>query len=193
MHTRASLLCRIRDPRDARAWDEFVRIYAPLLLGYGRRRGLQEADAADIAQDTLRNVVRAAPGFVYDQARGSFRGWLFTLARNQIRKFATRFDGRGAGGSDVRRVLEAEPDPAADRDDWDREYRLALFHRAADRVRPDFRGPTWDAFWRTAVDGEDPAAVAAALGLSTGAVYVARSRVTSRIRQEVRALDGDEP
>jgi RNA polymerase sigma factor (sigma-70 family) len=192
MHTRASLLCRIRDPRDARAWDEFVRLYTPLLHAYGMRRGLQDADAADVAQDTLRNVVRAAPEFRYDPARGSFRGWLLTIARNQIRKFTTRLGGRGTGDSDVRHQLEAHPDPTADWDEWDQECHLALFHWAAARVRPDFRGPTWDAFWRTAVAGEDVAAVAAALGVTTGAVYIARSRVTTRIRQEVRAIDGDD-
>ena len=64
MHTRASLLLRIRDPKDVLAWTEFVRLYAPLLHAYGMKHGLQDADAADLAQDTLRNVLRAAPEFV---------------------------------------------------------------------------------------------------------------------------------
>jgi DNA-directed RNA polymerase specialized sigma24 family protein len=192
MYTRASLLLRIRDPRDALAWGEFVRLYAPLLHAYGVRRGLQDADAADVVQDTLRNVLRAAPQFTYDPARGSYRGWLFTIARNEVRKFATRTAGRGTGDSHVRHLLEAHPDPAGDQDNWDRDYRLALFHWAAARVRPEFREKTWDAFWQTAVTGADIAAVAAGLGLTVGGVYIARSRVTTRIRQEIQAVDGDE-
>src|SRR5262249_20891031 len=113
MHTRASLLLRIRDPNDGPAWAEFVALYAPLLHAYGMRNGLQDADAADLAQDTLGHVLRTAPGFVYDPARGSFRGWLFTIARNEIRKAAARAARRagGTGDTDARLMLEAHPAP----------------------------------------------------------------------------------
>jgi RNA polymerase sigma-70 factor (ECF subfamily) len=193
MQTRASLLLRIRDPKDVLAWAEFVRLYAPLLHTYGMKHGLQDADAADLAQDTLRNVLRAAPEFVYDPARGSFRGWLYTIARNEIRKAAARANGRAVtGDSNVRQMLDAVPDPVIDRDEWDREYRLNLFHWAARRVRPEFREATWEAFWRTAVGGEEVAAVADDLGMTAGGVYIARSRVTTRIRQEIRLVEEDE-
>src|SRR5262245_52328481 len=84
--TRLTLLGRIRDLRDAQAWAEFVDLYAPLVYGLARRHGFQDADAADLTQDVLRAVVGAAPTFAYDPARGSFRGWLFTVAHNQLRK-----------------------------------------------------------------------------------------------------------
>jgi RNA polymerase sigma factor (sigma-70 family) len=193
MQTRASLLLRIRDPRDRLAWAEFARLYAPLLHAYGLKHQLQDADAADLAQETLRNVLRAAPDFVYDPARGSFRGWLYTIARNEIRKAGARAAVRAVtGGSAIRELLDAAPDRESDREEWDREYRLNLFQWAAERVRVEFREATWQAFWRTAVGGEGVTAVAADLGMSTGGVYVARSRVTSRIRQEIRAVGEDE-
>jgi RNA polymerase sigma factor (sigma-70 family) len=192
--TRASLLLRIRDPHDGLAWGEFVRLYAPLLHAYAMKNGLQDADAADLAQDTLRNVLRAAPEFVYDPGRGSFRGWLFAVARNEVRRFVNRRARQvvGTGDSDVRAVLDEHPDREGDPDEWDHEYRLNLFLWAAERVRVEFRENTWQAFWRTAVGGEDAAAVAAELGLTVGAVYIARSRVTARIRQEVQAVEGDD-
>ena len=193
MQTRVSLLLRIRDPKDVLAWTEFVRLYAPLLHAYGKKHGMQDADAADLAQDALRNVLRAVPEFVYDPARGSFRGWLFTIARNQIRKAATRANGRAVtGDSDVRQMLDAVPDRGPERDEWDREYRLNLFHWAARRVQVEFRETTWQAFWRSAVGGEEIAAVASDLGLTTGGVYIARCRVTTRIRQEIRSVEDDE-
>jgi RNA polymerase sigma-70 factor (ECF subfamily) len=193
MRTRPSLLLRIRDSNDGLAWSEFVSLYAPLLHRYGMRHGLQDADAADLAQDTLRHVLRAAPGFVYDPARGSFRGWLFTIARNEVRKFAARAARRttGTGDTDVRRLLEAHPDREPDPGEWDRDYQWTLFNWAADRVKAQFRDKTWQAFWRTAVEGGEIDTVARELGMTCGAVYIARSRVAARISEEVRTADGE--
>jgi RNA polymerase sigma-70 factor (ECF subfamily) len=191
--TQGSLLLRIRDLQDRVAWGEFVGIYAPLIHAYGRHRGLQDADAADLAQEVLRRVARSVPEFRYDPVKGSFRGWLFTITRNELRKLAAR-QARGAGGTgdtEVRQLLEQQPDPAADEDDWRREYQWHLFHWAAEKVRAEFHESTWQAFWRTAVTGKDVSAVAAELGISPGAVYVARSRVTARIRQEIAAACGE--
>src|SRR5262245_14307875 len=111
MQTRTSLLVRIRDPHDGRAWSEFVAVYAPLLHAYGLKHGLQDADAADLSQTTLHLVFRAVPGFVYDPQKGTFRGWLLTIARNELRKVLARGGeaDRGTGNSDVRALIEAQP------------------------------------------------------------------------------------
>jgi RNA polymerase sigma factor (sigma-70 family) len=192
MQTRASLIYRIRNSQDQRAWSEFVRLYAPLLHAYAMKQGLQDADAADLAQETLRLVLRAAPAFDYDPAKGSFRGWLFTVARNEIRKFATRKLQLAQGTGDSEMLARLHQHPAtSDDDQWTHEYRLHLFRWAADRVQPEFREATWQAFWRTVVVGEDIDHVARQLGITTGAVYIARSRVTTRVRQECLTVDGD--
>jgi RNA polymerase sigma-70 factor (ECF subfamily) len=174
------------------AWTEFVSLYAPLLHSYGMHRGLQDADAADLAQETLRNVLRAAPEFRYDPARGSFRGWLLAIARNELLKLKSRLDREtaGAGGSEMRQTLEAQAGPADEESRWDREYQLHLFHWACQRVRVEFREPTWNAFWRTVVLGDEIDAVARDLRLTAGAIYVARSRITARLRQEILAVEG---
>ena len=193
MQTRVSLLVRIRDPKDGLAWSEFVQLYTPVLHSYGMKNGLQDADAADLAQDTLRLVFRAAPEFVYDPTKGSFHGWLFTIARNGIRKFVTRknHSARGTGDSDVRELLETQPNPEPDEDEWNRELQLKLFYWAANRVQAEFREKTWQAFWRTVVQQEAIDTVAREVGISSGAVYIARSRVTARIRQEILTVDGE--
>src|SRR5437667_2293010 len=107
--TRPSLLGRLGDARDHAAWSEFVAIYAPLVYGFARKHGLQDADAADLTQDVLRAVAGAVGRLEYDPQRGSFRGWLFTIVRNQLRNFrsARARHEQGRGDTDAQKWLEA--------------------------------------------------------------------------------------
>lgn len=191
--TRASLLVRLRDLRDGAAWEEFVEIYAPLVYAFARRHGLQDADAGDLAQDVLRAAVQALPRFTLDRQRGTFRGWFFTVLRHEFGKFVQtrRRQPHGGGDPATQRLLEGQAAPAAAEALWDQEYQARLFTWAAERARPDFREPTWQAFWRTAVEGQEVTVVAAALGLSVGAVYEARSRVLARIQALVQEVEGE--
>jgi len=189
--TRASLLLRIRDSADRIAWTDFVQLYAPLIHAYGMHRGLQDADAADLVQEVLRRVARSMPQFEYDRSRGTFRGWLLTVTRNEVRKIAARKGSpvQGSGDTHVRSVLEQQPDHSNTDGDWDREYQWNLFLWAADHVKREFRAATWQAFWQSVVEGEAIDAVASTLNVSAGAVYIARSRVIARIRQEIAAVE----
>jgi RNA polymerase sigma-70 factor (ECF subfamily) len=189
--TRASLLVRIRDPRDREAWGQFIEIYAPLIHQMARRSGLQDADASDLTQEVLRSVAGAIGRLDYDPGKGTFRGWLYTVTRNALRNFfeAQRRVPRGSGDSATLAWLEGRPVPEPSSSDWDEDYRKRLLAIAADRVRPCFEPATWQAFWQTAVEGRPVKEAAAALGLSVGAVYIARSRVLGRLRDEVRLLE----
>ena len=192
--TRPSLLVRIRNARDAAAWSRFVDIYAPLIYGFARKHRLQDADAADLTQDVLRAVAAAVGRLDYDPARGSFRGWLFTVVRNRLRTFLAR-RGRqcpGCGGSGAQALLEEQPapeeDPAAL---WDREYERSLMAWAARQVREEVAESTWQAFWRTGMGGQSAKEVARELGMTVAAVYMAKSRVVARLKEHVRQLQGE--
>lgn len=191
--TRASLLVRIRDPRDRAAWGEFVEIYAPLVHAQARRRGLQDADAADLTQDVMRSVLAAASRFDYDPSKGTFRGWLFTVTRNALNSFlvAQRRQPCGTGDSSMQQRLDEQASPQHESAAWEREYDMRLLAYASDRVRLEFEDSTWRAFWQTAVEGKPAKEVARELGLSVGAVYISKSRVMGRIREEVRRLQGE--
>ena len=186
--TSASLLIRIRDRGDHAAWSRFVEVYQPLVHGFARKHGLQEADAADLAQEVLRAVARSVGRLDYDPRRGSFRGWLFTVVRNQLRDFRERQRRQvaGSGHSGVQQLLNEQPAPPED--EWDREYERRLFTWAAEQVRPSAQEATWQAFWRTAVEGQSGQEVAQALGMTVAAVYLAKSRVMARLKEEIRQL-----
>jgi RNA polymerase sigma factor (sigma-70 family) len=195
--TRPSLLIRLKAPRDERAWVEFVEIYEPLIARLARRQGLQEADAADLTQDVLRTVAGAIEQWDPDPARGSFRAWLFRITRNLIVNLMTarrrRTASYGTGDTNMVALLEAQPAPEGDDSAlFDAEYRRRVFTWAAERIRGSFHETTWQAFWRTGVEGQDVASVAALLGMTPGAVYVARSRVMARLRQEIEQFERPE-
>lgn len=189
--TSPSLLIGIRDRGDHRAWSQFVQIYQPLIHGFARKHGLQEADAADLTQEVLRAVARAVERLDYDPRRGSFRGWLFTVVRNKLRNFLESRQRRvqGSGDTGVQEVLNEQPTPGQTSEaDWDREYERRLFTWAADQVKGTVQENTWQAFWHTAVEGKSGQDVARALDMSVAAVYLAKSRVMARLKEQIRSL-----
>jgi RNA polymerase sigma factor (sigma-70 family) len=182
--TRPSLLLRVRDANDDVAWAQFVEIYTPLIFGFCRNRGLQDADAADVAQEVMRAVSRSINRFDYKPDRGTFRSWLFTVTRNKFNNFLEkrRTHPQGTGETVVQELMEAQPCPEKD-DTWDVEYYRRLFEWACHQIRGEFNEKTWQAFVRTATQEESGEKVAEALGLSVGAVYIAKSRVRARLRE----------
>jgi RNA polymerase sigma factor (sigma-70 family) len=189
--TRASLLVRLRDGGDAEAWREFVHLYAPVIYGFARKRGLQDADAADLMQDVLRSVTSAVHRLEYDPVRGTFRGWLFTVTRNKVYNFLESRSRRVQASGDSRVQQRLEQHAGADGDlsaDWEADYQRAMAAQAMERVKLEFQAATWEAFVQTAVEGHTPAQVALRVGLSVGAIYVAKSRVIARLRQEIERM-----
>ncbi|HJT77375.1 MAG TPA: sigma-70 family RNA polymerase sigma factor, partial [Gemmataceae bacterium] len=151
--TRASLLLRLRDPHDAAAWEEFVRLYAPLVYGYARKQGLQDADAADLSQEVLGAVAGAVGRLDYDPAKGAFRNWLFTIVRRKLSNWRRngKHQVRGSGAAAARQILEACPAPEADAGDWEAEWECRLFDWACAQARRGVTDATWQAVWLTAV------------------------------------------
>lgn len=192
--TRQSLLLRLRDLQDQNAWTQFVDVYAPLIYAYLRKRGVQDADAADLTQVCLQKVSAHVGSLDYDPASDSFRGWLFTIVRNTLRDFHARprHLWQGSGDSQIQSLLNNHADGAADADQWEREYEQNLFSWAADKVRPQVQETTWRAFWQTAVEGKPGQEVAKNLGISLAAVYIAKSRVLFRLRAMIREMQEDE-
>ncbi len=190
--TRPSLLLRVRDSDDRDAWQEFVELYSPVLYAYLRRRGLQDADIADVLQDVLASVARAIREFHYQPQSGRFRAWLYTVTRNAMFDFANSSKKRpvATGDSDFHQAVLSNV-ATDDEEQWERDWERARFDWAVARVQPQFEESTWQAFWQVAVEGRTSQAAAETLGLSVGAVYIAKSRVTAAIRREIEEL-GDE-
>src|SRR5436190_6132500 len=109
--TRASLLLRLRDPKDHEAWVEFVDLYEPVTYRLLRRNGLQDADAREIMQELFLVVSRSIDRWDPSKERGSFRGWLRRVARNLVINWLKRRERHVAavGGSGLQAMLEMVP------------------------------------------------------------------------------------
>ena len=190
--TRPSLLLRLRDRGNHAAWSEFLEIYEPVIYRLARRRRLQDADAREIVQEVLLRVAAAIDRFDPDRS-GSFRGWLSqTTRRVAVDRFRRLCDVARPLGGETRvlaEVVDGWENPLEA--EFDLEHRRQLFRCAAEHVRPSVSQRSWDAFWRTAVNDDPARLVASDLGLTEGAVYVARCRVLKRIREFIEQREAE--
>ncbi len=180
--TSASLFERLRRPDDQAAWTRFVDLYTPLLFHWARRTGLQESDAADLVQDVFQILVRKLPEFTYDRDR-TFRGWLRTVMLNQWRTTRRRRTDEALEENGARLAVPDDADAS-----MEKEYRNYVIGRALQVMKTDFRPATWQACWEHVGRGRPATEVAAELGLSVKAVYLAKARVLRRLRQELDGL-----
>ncbi|HEY1189387.1 MAG TPA: sigma-70 family RNA polymerase sigma factor [Gemmata sp.] len=178
--TSLNLLARVRAD-DQAAWARLVALYGPLVYRWCSLSGLRGEDAADVGQDVFLAVARGIRGFRREGSGQSFRAWLFTITRNKIRDRAGGAVEAAEGGSGPGRVGQVPAAPA-DSSVWDDQRHLV--HRTIELVRGEFEPKTWAAFWQTAVDGRGAEDVAAELGLTRAAVYLAKSRVRRRLLAE---------
>lgn len=191
--TSATLLTRLRQvPADQAAWAQFADRYGRKIYGWCRQWKLQEADAEDVTQIVLLKLAGKMQAFEYDPSR-SFRAWLKTVTRHAWLDSCSTRKTAAAGGSQVLELLqtvEAREDLVQRLDE---EFDRELLDEAAARVRLRVTPRTWEAFERTAVQGESGAEAGQALGMKVAAVFVARSKVQKMLREELQKLDISEP
>ena len=190
--TRASLIVRLKDRGDQEAWDAFAQVYRPVICRLACRKGLQLADAEDLAQQVLVAVAAAVHRWEPDESRGRFRAWLHRIAHSLIINVLTRRSPDRATGAEVAQdLLDQQPAPEGpDSDLLQTEYRREVFAWVARQVRGEFQPETWMAFWHTAVEGRAVPDVARLLEKKSGAVYAARGRVMRRLKEKILDWEG---
>ena len=198
--TSFTLLHDLADPvTNQAAWGTFLKRYQPLIYGWCRRVGLNDHEAEEVSAKVLLKLVVTLRSFRYDPAR-RFRGWLRTVVENEVKshwRWATRHPAdQGSGDSAVHERLENVEAPDGGRDDLGQleetiHQDLQLAQEVTARVKARVKPRTWQAFWRTAVANEPAREVARSLGISVAAVYMAKSRVLTKVREEGAKLRGE--
>jgi len=175
---------------DPAAWSRLVALYSPLVAAWCGRWGVARQDVMDVVQEVFAAVARNLKRFRKEQPQDTFRGWLATIARNKVRDYFRRrgAEPAGAGGTEawlrISQVCDGNGRPE-ESDGADAVAFDQVLLRALDTIRGEFQERTWQAFWRTAVEGRAPRDVAVELSMTSGAVRVAKSRVLQRLREEL--------
>ena len=189
--TRASLLLRLKNSQDHQAWIDFVLLYEPVVYRLLRRSGLQDADSRELLQELFLTVSRNIERWAPTSGQGSFRAWLRRVTRNLLINWLKQRQRHSSavGGSDFQFLLNQVPAAGPEGSDFDYELRRALFRRASEVVRPEIAPKTWTAFWETGVLGASAAVTAQKLGMTAGAVRVAKCRVVARLQVVIAELE----
>ena len=186
--TSRSLLERIKTD-DAAAWDRLISLYAPLAYRWCRRLDLPEQDIADVLQEVFQSVATHITAFRKEREGDTFRGWLRTITRHKVldhfRKLGKEPGGTGGTDAQIRFAALPAAELSDEDDSSERRADRGVVGRALELIRNEFEHRTWRAFWLTAVEDRVAGDVAIELGISPGAVRVAKSRVLSRLREEL--------
>jgi len=187
--TRISLLLRIQSTENDESWRLFVQVYGPTIYHYCRRRGLQDADAADVMQESLLQVSKSIARFDYQPDRGRFRSWLKAVVHSKLCRF---FAKRSATLESLDPQLESQCDThGIDHGQWQDLVHQELIVQALEVVKQHCEAESWTAFEMLWKDGRSAPEVAQQMGKPVQWVYVVKSRMGARLQTAVRELARD--
>jgi RNA polymerase sigma-70 factor (ECF subfamily) len=187
--TTTHLLEGLRNPREDDIWRAFDARYRPIIIGFARRLGVDDTDAADVAQDTLVRFIKAYANGEYDRSRGRLRSWIISIARYRVvDTLRARARRNGVRGDSVMADLPAEPDLDAI---WDEARRRSILRLAVEELRSSGRTheKTIVAFEQLVLRVRSGAEVAESLGMTLDDVYQAKNRVATRLRAIITKLE----
>jgi RNA polymerase sigma-70 factor (ECF subfamily) len=194
--TRRSLLSRLRDWDDQDSWREFFETYWRLIYDVARKAGLDDGAAQDVVQETILAAARQMPGFRYDSARGSFKGWLLLLTRRRISDaLRERYRHHPAVGAEN----PSNPPPGAPMDDcameselealWNTEWASHLATAALANVKAKSNPKHYQVYDLLVVKEWPVREVSQTLGVNIAQVYLIRSRIGRALRDELMRLE----
>jgi len=197
LRTRATLLERLKNWADQTSWQEFFDLYSNLIYGVARKAGLTDPEAQDALQETMLAAAKHLPKFEYDPAHGSFKNWLLRMTRwrivDQFRKrhgVPLKTEVTEGGKSRTTELAERIADPAASVDSiWEAEWQASLLQSAIQRVRRQMDPEKFQVFDLYVNKEWTPAKVAQVMGISVNQVYLAKTRITQLISEEVQRLE----
>lgn len=193
--TTTTILDRLRDAKDNSAWSSFLERFRAPITSFSMKLGLRPSDAEDVAQETLLAFLESYRKNAFDRGRGRLSHYLFGIAHNKIllarRKIGSQ-EAQVGVAEDETNFWSALPDKADAQDKWEQEWREAVIRQGLEQVRREVSAQTFEAFRLVVFEQMEPAAVAERLAMTRNAVFIAKHRVGSRLRELRAAFEEDQ-
>lgn len=196
LKTRPSLLHRVGNPEDQEGWELFYNLYSQLVYRFAIQRGLSDAEAKDVVQETFLSVSKKVKDFKYDPEIGSFRSWLLHTTqwriadikkkRGRLHEAMAQEEETTARTALVERLADGTFDQQ--NDTWDQEWRASLVEVALDRLKGKVGAKQFQVFELYVLKRWPVLKVAQTLGVNVGQVYLTKHRVAKMVKQEIQEL-----
>ena len=186
--TRHSLIERARSRNDSKTWEDLLDYYESFIRKILLRMGFRGMDLEDVRQQVLLKLWQGLKSYKRDPGRARFRNWLSTLIRNSAINWikAQRQNKREfiLQSGDLERIASEGPEiEQLIEQEWQRH----VVTLAIENLQQVFSGKALEVF-ALSLEGESVESIAATLDLRKESVYVLRTRVKARVRQEIARL-----
>ncbi len=190
--TTTQILEDLKGSNDALVWNTFRDHFYPVIVNFARSLGLSSTYAEDAAQETMLTFLKAFRSGRYNREKGRLGSWVFGVARRVILNFRKRLPREYAvadnpTGTSFWNMIE---DEGAVKHTWETEWKRMVLEKCLQQARREFNSKVFRAFELYALSEKSVAEVGHALGMSHNAIYIAKSRVLSRLRQLLMEFEG---
>ena len=189
--TSTQILEGLKTNGNTTAWDKFCDHFQPVVVNFARQLGLPEADAEDAAQETMLEFLKAFRNEKYNREKGSLGNWLFGIARRVILNLRGRqpLEQLVADKTTGTSFWDLIQDDHNIKHTWETEWRQMVLTKCVQQVRRELDPKVVEAFELYALSEQPVEEVAGRLKMSNNAVYIAKSRVLSRLRELERQFE----
>ena len=189
--TTTQVLEGLKASNDEQAWQRFCDHFHPVVVNFARQLGLSVTDAEDAAQETMVAFLKAFREGKYDREKGRLSSWLFGVAKRVILNLRghqplERLVADKTTGTSFWDMIQ---DDHSIKHTWDTEWRQMVLSSCLEQARREIDPKVYEAFELYALSEMPVDEVAQRLGVSQNAVYIAKSRVLSRLRQLERQFE----
>jgi RNA polymerase sigma-70 factor (ECF subfamily) len=189
--TRISYLNRLVSEGQS-TWNDFDIVYKPLLRRWLQGQAISDADIEDIIQEVMLFVANHLHRFDHNQRTGAFRKWLRSVTVNITRNYLRKQRHETLSSEDLeQRLGELEDDSSRVTLVFEQDYQRTLMKQVLQRIERGFSPKTISMFHQHVLDGASVQETAASHRVSKAAVYVAKSKVMRRLREEWAAAVAD--
>lgn len=186
-HTRYSLIEEMQHTNDHRAWDTFVQHYRPFIYFLLNQMEVRVSEQDDLVQEILIKLHKNLPQYVKE--RGRFRTWLGTVIRNTAKNYITKQSRLRQKHDEICTSLEVINSYSQSELEKriDSEWKQYVANTAMDHLKTVFSEQVIDCFQMT-LDNVPVEEIARRLHVKKDTVYIIRTRMKTRVLQEMKKL-----